>query len=433
MGASESAVNGIKQLLPAIGMGAGQRSTYGLDNLEPFHDYYCMGDELQGSADGPYSKPFRFHVYRNMPPELLDDIVEEAKDWWGPDDGRNQYLTEIQIYKYLHLHPCHTDDPLLADAFVVPAQTVTAVTLSRYDGPNGEPAPKVEGVGYMCKVADWIKTQPSGRRFQGRDHYMVSVPWWTTGRFLGVINAIGVEAPAPFHSSGDFEDTLYLHGSNDIIVPYPDPDAMGDYTDEYLATVPKDLLVVFVGQSLGHVPLRQIVKEQFSAYNKRVGSEKAVWNELHNRGDLRDVTAQLPRAIFGPVMPGDSFSSRRLFTLIFAGTIPVIICDHFVLPFQDMLDYSKFAIFVPESTLRGSEGETTDNDLLQILEKVSPEEIASLQRNGKKVRKHFTYTEGKPQPGDAFDLLIREMAHTNYRNRAMKSVWQRAYGGEGSA
>lgn len=66
-----------------------------------------------------------------------------------PNHSANQFITEIQIYKYLHLHPCHTDDPLLADAFVVPAQTVSAIWLSRKPGPNGEPPLKDEGAGYM--------------------------------------------------------------------------------------------------------------------------------------------------------------------------------------------------------------------------------------------------------------------------------------------
>lgn len=131
-------------------------------------------------------------------------------------------------------------------------------------------------------------------------------------------------------------------------------------------------------------------------------------------------------------MPGDSYSSRRLFSLIFAGTIPVgvasawadllrsnaeglsnrllhlpahqvIICDSCQLPYQDMLNYGKFAIFLPELTILDAKGEI---DIFQILEKVSPEEIASLQKYGRLVKRHFTYHEGKPQPGDAFDLLV---------------------------
>jgi hypothetical protein len=36
--------------------------------------------------------------------------------------SNNQFVTEIGLAKYLPLHPCHTDDPSLADAFIVPVQ-----------------------------------------------------------------------------------------------------------------------------------------------------------------------------------------------------------------------------------------------------------------------------------------------------------------------
>lgn len=64
-------------------------------------------------------------------------------------NSANQFITEVQIYKYLSLHPCHTDDPLQADVFIVPAQTVSAIWLSREKGPNGEKPVKDEGASYM--------------------------------------------------------------------------------------------------------------------------------------------------------------------------------------------------------------------------------------------------------------------------------------------
>lgn len=97
---------------------------------------------------------------------------------------------------------------------------------------------------------DWIKTQRTGQRFDGRDHYVVSVPWWLGGRpYGGHVNLIGVEVPISFGTHDKFSDTLYLRASNDIIIPYPDPDSYEFYTDEMLDTVKKDLHMVFVGQN----------------------------------------------------------------------------------------------------------------------------------------------------------------------------------------
>lgn len=53
----------------------------------PFDTYLCTGDEWQLDEDSVYSKPFRFHVYQNMPDHLVKDVVERAAHWWQPDNA----------------------------------------------------------------------------------------------------------------------------------------------------------------------------------------------------------------------------------------------------------------------------------------------------------------------------------------------------------
>lgn len=100
-------------------------------------------------------------------------------------------------------------------------------------------------------------------------------------------------------------------------------------------------------------------------------------------------------------MPGDSLSSRRLFSLLFAGTIPVIICDECMLPFQALLDYSKFTISLPQQVILDGH-----LDMFEVLLEITQEEIEALQYYGRLAKKHFMFNEGKPQPGDALDLLV---------------------------
>lgn len=134
---------------------------------------------------------------------------------------------------------------------------------------------------------------------------------------------------------------------------------------------------------------------------------------------------QLKRAN-SPVMPGDSYSSRRLFSLVFAGTIPVsasfrfphgsllrfdlnmakvIICDHCILPYHNLIDYTKFCVFLSEKQI------LTDPsyDIFEILESIPNDRIAQLEHYGRLARRHFTYQQGKPLPGDAFDLLVSQI------------------------
>lgn len=53
----------------------------------PFDTYLCAGDEWQVDEDNVYTKPFRFHVYQNMPDHLLKDVMERAAHWWQPDNA----------------------------------------------------------------------------------------------------------------------------------------------------------------------------------------------------------------------------------------------------------------------------------------------------------------------------------------------------------
>lgn len=113
--------------------------------------------------------------------------------------SRSQFLTERQIIESLHHHPCHTDDELEADAFIVPAQTVSATWLSREEdakGPNGENAWGDEGRAYRKAVEKWLQDKLGGPRFAGRDHYAVSIPWWARERpwssHIGLIGENGV-------------------------------------------------------------------------------------------------------------------------------------------------------------------------------------------------------------------------------------------------
>lgn len=101
-------------------------------------------------------------------------------------------------------------------------------------------------------------------------------------------------------------------------------------------------------------------------------------------------------------MEGDSLSSRRLFSLIFAGTVRVVVCDRLMLPYEDMLEYSAFVVFISEQDVL----KIPDFNLLELLDSIPKQDVKLLQENGKKVRKHFTYHKGDVVPGDAFDMFV---------------------------
>ncbi|KAJ3678163.1 hypothetical protein LUZ60_001966 [Juncus effusus] len=85
---------------------------------------------------------------------------------------------------------------------------------------------------------------------------------------------------------------------------------------------------------------------------------------------------------------GDTPTSCRLFDSIASLCIPVIVSDNIVLPFEGLIDYSDFALFV-------SEGKALEPGwLVEYLRGVSGREIERLRRNMGKVQRVFEFENG---------------------------------------
>lgn len=95
---------------------------------------------------------------------------------------------------------------------------------------------------------------------------------------------------------------------------------------------------------------------------------------------------------------GDTPSSNRLFDAIATHCVPVIISDDIELPFEDVLDYSTFCIFV-----RASDALKKDY-LLNLLRGIKQDRWTKMWEKLKDVEKHFEY-QFPSRPGDAVDMI----------------------------
>ena len=109
---------------------------------------------------------------------------------------------------------------------------------------------------------------------------------------------------------------------------------------------------------------------------------------IFSDGELsgREYIALMQRSVFCLVIRGDTKSSRRLFSAITAGCIPVIISDLISLPFSNIINYSSFAIILPEGPVLAS-------PLLMIsrLRSMEPDEVRERQRAMCQARQLLTY------------------------------------------
>ena len=85
------------------------------------------------------------------------------------------------------------------------------------------------------------------------------------------------------------------------------------------------------------------------------------------------------------ILKGDTTSSKRLFSAVSAGCVPVIISDGLKLPFANIINYSSFAVTFPESIVNNI------GSLLNYLRQISFKRYAAMRCALSEVRRYLVY------------------------------------------
>lgn len=101
---------------------------------------------------------------------------------------------------------------------------------------------------------------------------------------------------------------------------------------------------------------------------------------------------------------GDTPSSNRLFDAIVSHCVPVIISDEIELPFEDVMDYSDFSVFV-----RASDA-VKKGYLLNLLRSIKQDDWNKMWERLKDITRHFEY-QYPSKPGDAVNMIWQQVAH----------------------
>lgn len=118
---------------------------------------------------------------------------------------------------------------------------------------------------------------------------------------------------------------------------------------------------------------------------------------------IKDSTRGMRASKFCLNIAGDTPSSNRLFDAIASHCVPVIISDDIELPYEDILDYSKFCIFVRTSDA------LKKNFLLKLVREISKEEWTRMWKRLKEVEGYFEYSFPS-QKDDAVQMIWQAVA-----------------------
>ncbi|XP_074580637.1 putative glycosyltransferase At5g03795 [Curcuma longa] len=234
---------------------------------------------------------------------------------------------------------------------------------------------------------------PFWNRTKGSDHFLVACHDWAT--YTTKLheelrrNAIKVVCNA------DVSEGIFLRGK-DVSLP------------ETYVKMPKDLhgfvggkpasqrpiFAFFAGQMHGRV--RPVLVEHW----KGKDSDMQIYEVLPAAVARRMSYIEHMKSSRFCICPmGYEVNSPRIVEAIHYECVPVIIADNFVLPFEELLDWTAFSVVVPEKEIP---------NLKKILKGISERQYTRMQTNVKKLQRHFLWNS-EPVKYDLFHMILHSV------------------------
>ncbi|XP_073025555.1 probable arabinosyltransferase ARAD1 isoform X1 [Primulina eburnea] len=337
-------------------------------------------------------KIYMYELPRRFTYDVIDSYTAARGGEIVGDDAQkrypgNQHSAEWYLFSDLN-HPIEervesavtrVHDPEEADLFYVPFFS----SLSLVVNPN-RPATVSsfpDGNTYSDEqtqedLIDWLENQVYWKRNKGRDHVFICQD---PNALYKVIDTVknGVLLVSDFGRLGRNQASLV----KDVILPYSHriKTYQGDIGIEN-----RKALLFFMGNRYrkegGKIRdlLFQVLENE---------PEVIIKHGAQSRESRRMASQGMHTSRFCLHPAGDTPSACRLFDAIVSLCVPVIVSDYIELPFEDVIDYRKIAVFVDSDTA------VTPGNLVKLLRGVSSERILEFQKELKQVQRYFEYED----------------------------------------
>ncbi|KAL8132188.1 putative glycosyltransferase At5g03795 isoform X1 [Apium graveolens] len=332
---------------------------------EVFHDRDIFMENYK-----EMNRSFKIYIYPHSQDDPFANVLLPV-DF----EPRGNYASESYFKKVLVKSHFITEDPLKADLFFLPF----SIARLRHD-------PRVGINGIQDFIRDYIfnisHSYPFWNRTGGADHFYVACH--SIGRSaMDKADEVKLNSIQVVCSSSYFLSAYFAH--KDVSVPQIWP-RQGE--PPRIAPTKRKRLVFFAGSI--NSPVREKLVEVW-------GNDSEI--SVHS-GHLKTPYAEeLLRNKFCLHVKGFEVNTARVGDALYYGCVPVIIANHYDLPFADILNWKSFSVIIA----------TLDIPLLkQVLKGITFNEYLRLHSNVLKVRKHFQWHTSSVT-FDAFDMVMYDL------------------------
>ncbi|XP_068656772.1 probable arabinosyltransferase ARAD1 [Aristolochia californica] len=339
-------------------------------------------NKLAVKSGPPIQSPAKIFLY-NLPRKFTYGVIESylaARNSPSTDlkYPGNQHSAEWYLFSDL-IFPDRVNSPVVrvfdpedADLFYVPFFS----SLSLVVNPPGKAPGAYNDEGMQEDLMEWLEEQVYWKRNLGWDHVFICQD---PNALYKVIDRVknGVLLVSDFGRLNRGQASLV----KDVILPYSH--RINPFNGEAGVDRRKSLLF-FMGNRYrkegGKVrdTLFQILEKE---------PDVIIKHGTQSRESRRMATQGMHSSKFCLHPAGDTPSACRLFDAIVSLCIPVIISDHIELPFEDVIDYTKIAIFVDTATA------VQPGYLASLLRTIRTDRILQFQKELKAVTRYFEYED----------------------------------------
>ncbi|KAG4959593.1 hypothetical protein AAZX31_13G131600 [Glycine max] len=342
------------------------------------------------------------------------DYVPVGPMYWNPKEFHRSYLEmekQFKVFVYeegelpvFHEGPCasiystegsfihaiemnehfRTRDPKKAHVFFLPFSVVMMV---RYvyirDSHDFGPIKRT--------VRDYINViaarYPYWNRSLGADHFMLSCHDWgpEASKFSPYLRKNSIRVLCNANTSEGFDPRKD--------VSFPEINLQRGPIDGLLggpSASQRSILAFFAGGI--HGPIRPILLEHWEKKDEDIQVHQYLPKGVSYYGMLR-------KSKFCLCPSGYEVASPRVVEAIYTGCVPVLISDHYVPPFSDVLNWKMFSVEVSMKEIP---------NLKDILMNISPRKYIRMQKRVRQIRRHFE-VHSPPKRYDVFHMILHSV------------------------